>query len=187
MPIDISELINLPTKKDPCGRFAAGVFLLQSIFINFPHFKAGHVLAGEDFFHFGVSSAASVVAVGAAIHKAAAGLHVDGARHVAFQFDLHALALLVGIGDGDGRKEGFRVGVQRIAVEVFRGADFHELAQIHNRDAVGNVAHHGKVVGDKEQGEAQFLLHVFQKVHDLRLNGDVQGGDGLVADDEFGF
>ena len=161
MPIDISELINLPTKKDPCGRFAAGVFLLQSIFINFPHFKAGHVLAGEDFFHFGVSSAARVVAVGATIHKAAAGLHVDGARHVAFQFDLHALALLVGIGNWDGRKEGFCVGVQGIGVEVFRGADFHEFSQVHDRDAIGNVAHHGKVVGDKEKGEAQLFLYVF--------------------------
>ena len=117
------------TKKDPCGRFTAGVFFLfQSIFVDFPHFEAGHVLAGEDFFHFEISSAASIVAVGAAIHKAAAGLHVNGAWHVAFQFDLHALALLIGIGDGNGRKEGFRVRVQGIAVEVFRGADFHDLA-----------------------------------------------------------
>ena len=75
-------------------------------------------MAGEDFFHFEISSAASIVAVGAAIHKAAAGLHVNGARHVAFQFDLHALALLLGIGDGNGRKEGFRVGVQGVGVEV---------------------------------------------------------------------
>ena len=38
----------------------------------------------------------------------------------------------------------------------------------------------------KRVGEAEALLQLLQQVHHLRLNGDIQGGDGLVADDEGG-
>ena len=48
----------------------------------------------------------------------------------------------------------------------------------------GDVAHHGEVMGDKDIGEVGLLLEVQQKVHHLGLDGHVQGGDGLVADDE---
>ncbi len=50
----------------------------------------------------------------------------------------------------------------------------------------GDVAHHGQVVGDEEVGEGKPLLEVFEEVDDLRLYGDVEGGDGLVADEEGG-
>ena len=44
--------------------------------------------------------------------------------------------------------------------------------------------YHRKVVGDKEVGQAKFLLEFDQKVDNLRLNGNIQRGDRLVADDE---
>ena len=47
-----------------------------------------------------------------------------------------------------------------------------------------DVTHHGQVVGDKKVSQAEFLLQVFQQVDHLRLDGNIQGGDGLIADDQ---
>jgi serine kinase of HPr protein (carbohydrate metabolism regulator) len=42
-----------------------------------------------------------------------------------------------------------------------------------------------QIVGDEEVGDAQLLLELLEGVDDLRLDGDVQRGDRLVADDKF--
>ena len=59
-----------------------------------------------------------------------------------------------------------------------------DLAEIHDRDAVGDVLHHREVVGDEDVGEAEAALQVLQQVDDLRLDRDVERRDRLVADDE---
>jgi hypothetical protein len=46
------------------------------------------------------------------------------------------------------------------------------------------VFHHGKIVGHEKVREAELILKVLKKVEDLGLDGDVQGGDGLVAHHE---
>ncbi len=58
--------------------------------------------------------------------------------------------------------------------------------EIHDRDAVGNLVNQGEVVGDDEIGDAAFALNVAQKVDDLRLNGDVERGDGFVGNQHVG-
>lgn len=40
-------------------------------------------------------------------------------------------------------------------------------------------------MGDEQVGQAHLLLQVLEHIHDLCLNGHVQCGDRLVADDEF--
>ena len=62
----------------------------------------------------------------------------------------------------------------------------HQLAQIHNADAVGNVLDNAQVVGDEQVGQPHLLLQVLKHVDDLRLDRNVQRGDRLVADDELG-
>ena len=62
----------------------------------------------------------------------------------------------------------------------------HQLAQVHDADAVGDVLDHAQVMGDEQVGQAHFLLQVLEHIHDLCLNGHVQCGDRLVADDELG-
>ena len=71
-----------------------------------------------------------------------------------------------------------------ILVQLIALRQLHQSAQIHDADAVGNVAHHGQVVGDEQIGQTQLLLHVLQHIDHLGLDGHVQGGDGLVAHDE---
>ena len=49
------------------------------------------------------------------------------------------------------------------------------------------MPYHGKVVSDEEVAEPLGpVLQFFQQVDNLGLNGNIQGGDGLVADNEVG-
>src|SRR3712207_8070985 len=49
-----------------------------------------------------------------------------------------------------------------------------------------DVPHDGQVVRDDDVGEAEPLLQLLEQVHDLRLDRDVEGADGLVGDDQLG-
>jgi len=57
-------------------------------------------------------------------------------------------------------------------------------AEVHDADAVGDVLDDGQVVRDEHVGQILLFLQIEQQVDDLRLNGHVQRGDSLVADDE---
>src|ERR1700730_10893097 len=61
-----------------------------------------------------------------------------------------------------------------------------DFAEIHDRDRVAHMRNRGEVVGDKEIGQPELGLQVGQQVQDLRADGYVEGGDGLVEHDEFG-
>ena len=41
-----------------------------------------------------------------------------------------------------------------------------------------------EVVGDEQVGELEFLLEASQQVQDLGLDGDIQGRDGLIGNDQ---
>ena len=71
-----------------------------------------------------------------------------------------------------------------VLVEFVPAGYLDDLAQVHDRDPVGDVPHDGQVVGDEEVGEVEALLEGAEQVDDLSLNRNVEGGDGLVADDE---
>ena len=60
------------------------------------------------------------------------------------------------------------------------------LAGVHHRDGVGHLGHEGEVVGDEHHREAEFVAQLVEQFDDLLLNGDVEGGGGLVCDDELG-
>ncbi len=61
------------------------------------------------------------------------------------------------------------------------------MAQVHHRDAVGDVAHHRQVVGDEDVGETRIaLLQFLQQVDHLRLDRDIQRRDRLVQDQQVG-
>ena len=70
--------------------------------------------------------------------------------------------------------------------QLLRIGQLHHVAQVHYADAVGNVLHHAQVVGDEQVGQVLLLLQVLQKVEDLRLDGNVQGGNSLVAHHKLG-
>ena len=49
---------------------------------------------------------------------------------------------------------------------------------------MGNVPHHGHIVGNEHIGQPLLLLQIHQKVQDLGLNGNIQSGYGFIADNE---
>ncbi len=62
------------------------------------------------------------------------------------------------VGLRHGREEGARVGVLGILDELRRGRQFDDAPGVHHRDAVGEVARTGEVVGDVQEGQSALLL-----------------------------
>jgi len=70
--------------------------------------------------------------------------------------------------------------------DLFGGAYFQELAGAHHGDARGDLGDHRQTVGDEYIGEREFALELLQEEKNLRTDGDIEGGDGFVGDDELG-
>ena len=60
---------------------------------------------------------------------------------------------------------------------------FHDLAVIHNDDAVRNIADSLNIVRNKNHRETQLRLEVSEQVQDLRANRNVQCGSRLISND----
>ena len=52
---------------------------------------------------------------------------------------------------------------------------FHDGAQIHDRDPVRDVAHQAQIVGDEQHRQMQPALEFQEQIDDLGLDGDVEG------------
>ena len=68
--------------------------------------------------------------------------------------------------------------------ELVGGAELDDLAEVHDRDPVGDVAHDAEVVRDEDVGEVELVLQVVEQVEHLRLDRDVERRDRLVGDDQ---
>jgi len=97
------------------------------------------------------------------------------------------VAVPSGIGDGHRGQESAGVRVAGKRIYVVAGADLDDLAEVHDGHAVAHVAHDREVVCDEHHREAELALHLAQQVEDLRLDRDVERGDGLVGDQQLGF
>ena len=75
--------------------------------------------------------------------------------------------------------------MQGIVEQAFGRARFHDLAEVQDGDVVADVLDHPEIVGDEQIAEAELVLQPAQEVEDLCLYRDVEGGDGLVAAEEF--
>lgn len=60
----------------------------------------------------------------------------------------------------------------------------HDPAAIHDGDPAADVAHEPQIVSDEDVCELEPFLQLHQQINHLRLHGHVQGGDGLIGDDE---
>ena len=76
------------------------------------------------------------------------------------------------------------VGMPCIEENLVDHADFHNLAGVHNRHTVGHVGHHAQVVGDIDDGHVLLALQLADQIQNLRLDGHIQGGGRLVADQD---
>ncbi|RPK76440.1 hypothetical protein EES42_03360 [Streptomyces sp. ADI95-17] len=118
--------------------------------------------------------------------EAAAGGRVGGRRDVAVQDD--PLPVLPGrrVRHRDRGQQRLGVGVRGVVVDLLVRADLDDPAQVHHPDPVGDVPDDRQVVRDEHVAQPELSLEPVQQVDDLRLYGDVEGGDGLVGDDDLG-
>jgi len=56
----------------------------------------------------------------------------------------------------------------------------------HHEDVVADVPHRCEVMGDEQQRHTGVAADLAEQVEDLGLDRDVEGGDGLVEDEEPG-
>ena len=92
-----------------------------------------------------------------------------------------------GSATGTALQQRARVGMARVVVQLVGGRQLDDLPEVHHRDAVAHVTHDAEVMGDEDDRQPEVALKVAQQVDDLRLDRDVQRGDGLVGDDQLGF
>ena len=143
-------------------------------------------MARADLPELGHLGRAALVRVGAAGAETAAAGRVQGAGHVALQHDALGRARRFGVRHRNGGDQAAGVGVDAVGDELKAVGQFHQLAQVHDADAVGDMLDHAQVMGDEQVGQAHLGLQVLEHVDDLRLDGNVQRRDRLVADDELG-
>jgi len=143
-------------------------------------------MSRADLLPFRLALGAELVGIGAAGTEMTAGGGIHRGGYVAFQHYALCGAVLLGIRHRYGGDKAAGVGMDRVEGELIAVCQLHQLAQIHDADAVGYVLHDAQVVGDEQIGKAHLILQILEHVDDLRLNGHVQRGYGLVADDELG-
>ncbi len=72
----------------------------------------------------------------------------------------------------------------RAPEDVRRRAGLRDLAVVDHHHLVGHVGHHAEVVSDHQDRHAELLLELAHEVQNLRLDRDVEGGRGLVGDQQ---
>ncbi len=74
----------------------------------------------------------------------------------------------------------------RPVVDLVHRARLDRLARVHDLHAVGETGDDTEVMGDHDDGGAGDLLGGLEHLQDLGLDGHIQGGGGLVGDDDLG-
>src|SRR5947209_2910734 len=82
------------------------------------------------------------------------------------------------------REQRLRVRMDGRPEYIAHAAEFDELARIHDREAIAHLSHDSEVVGDEEQRHLVHPAEILQDLEDLGLHDHVEGGRGLVRDQE---
>ncbi len=91
---------------------------------------------------------------------------------------------LVRAAPGDRCEQPARIVLARRLEHLAHGAALDDAAAMHDRDPIGDVGDHAEIVRDQQQAHAGLGLELLQQLEDLRLHGDVEGGRGLVGDQD---
>ena len=81
-----------------------------------------------------------------------------------------------------------RVGVflARLLDDLARSSPFHQTPVAQHHDLVGDLRHHGEVMGDVERGDMRVADGVLDRRQHVDLRGDVERRGRLVEDDQVG-
>ena len=85
---------------------------------------------------------------------------------------------------GDGVEEPQSIGMVGAAIDRRGRTDLDGAAGVHDKDTVCVAGHDAEIVGDEDHGRTRFFGELGQELQDLRLDGDVEGGSGLVGEED---
>lgn len=141
-------------------------------------------MGGREGGQFGDAASATGAGEFATRSKSAAGNRlrdIGGEARDGVKF--HAL----GLERGDRALQGARVGMARRMKESARVGGFDDATGIHNLDAVAETGDNPEIMRDEHNRHAQFPLHFFDQLENLRLHRDIEGGGRFVGDKNLGF
>ncbi len=139
-------------------------------------------MCGADFYQRRELDGAGGDAEWAAGFEGASGRELGDGRDGAF--DGREGQGAVGRESGDGAQQSLSVGMSGGLENVGLGAEFDQAAGVHDGDAIGYVRDDGEIVRDEKHRQSEFVAKVVEQVEDLLLDGDIEGGGGLVGDEE---
>ena len=101
---------------------------------------------------------ATLGALRAPIVEGAAGRPLEDAGNLSLDGDYFTFFLNHGISHGNGGKQGLRIGVERMVVQLLAISDLHDPAQVHHQNTVGNMLDHRQVMRDEDVADADLQL-----------------------------
>ena len=114
---------------------------------------------------------ALLVRIGAAGAETAAARRIQRARDIALKRDTLRGSRRLGVCLGDCRDKASCIGEDAVRDKLEAVCKLHEFAEIHNADAVRDMANDAEIVGNKQISKSEIRLQVLKHIDDLRLNG----------------
>ncbi len=87
---------------------------------------------------------------------------------------------------GNAGEKGAGVGMARMLKEQFARGGLDDASSIHDVDLIAHFRDYGEIVGNKNDGGAEFLLSIADEIENLFLHGNIERGSGLVTNQQFG-
>src|SRR6478736_5949507 len=184
LPVDVDKV--KPTTKSAATNTKKTLSRLLSIFVQVtPHVVVGLILSPANEARLGHDATTGFEHVRTARVEATTAGRFERRRQFTLQSDW--VQRHVRIRDRIRGKQRPSVRVLGRAEQVAGRRDYHQFAQVHHRDAIGDAPHHVQIVADEQIGQPKLRAQISQEIQDLRLNRNIERGHGFVADDELGF
>src|SRR5699024_1948254 len=94
------------------------------------------------------------------------------------------LLLAFRVRHGGRHQQPLRVRMLGVRGHLLRRSLLHDLAAVEHGDSMADVTHHREIMRHEQVGDAGGLLDLDEQVEHPCLGREVQGGDGLVGDDQ---
>ena len=115
--------------------------------------------------------------------KAATLGQIPGAGHHALD-GIQGVPFLVDAGDGLEQANG--IGMPGVLEDGAHIRVFHLFPCVHHHHVPGDLGDNAQIVGDEDDGGLGLFLQARHELEDLGLDGHIQGGGGLVRDEDLG-
>jgi len=72
----------------------------------------------------------------------------------------------------------------RVSKKLLGGSGFNQCSEIHHGNVITDVCDHTEVMADEQERQSHLTLKGLQQIEDIRLNGDIKGGNTFVRNNK---